>query len=299
MYLKTIDFRTVKNAKSFVDRCETEFDASCENAAAYIASVSDCRAVTLAGPTCSGKTTAADKLTNALAKLGKKAVTVSIDDFYFPKKDMERLNVTDFEGAHAIDTAYFRSVCDALASFNEALLPKYDFTVKDRVSLTPYTPQKDDIFIFEGIQAIYPEILQCLDSFSMLSIFICVSEGLSVDGVDFTSDEIRFIRRTVRDFYHRASTVENTVMLWESVRRNEITNIFPFVGKENITLNSLIPYEIFTVGEEFLEILKATESKDELIPMVNDIKVRLEKLSNTAFSDSMIPKTSLLSEFAK
>lgn len=299
MYLRTEDYRSVDLAKAFVDKCEAEFDRAVDGAASYIASVPDCRAVTLSGPTCSGKTTAAQKLTAALEKIGKRAVTVSIDDFYLSRSEMEKQGITDFEGAHAIDTVYFRKVCDELAAFREALLPKYDFTRKDRVSLTPYTPKENDIFIFEGIQAIYPEILSCLSSFCTVSVFICVSDELKVDDTTFTPNEIRFIRRTVRDFYHRDSTVENTVKLWDSVRSNEEANIFPYVGNENVTLNSLIPYEIFTVGREYLDVLDISPKSGEYPFEVNSLKERLQKIQNTAFSDELIPKTSLLSEFAK
>ncbi|MBQ4067426.1 MAG: hypothetical protein IJD22_07275 [Clostridia bacterium] len=290
---------SIDMARAFVDDCEAEFRASVRGVAQYIAASEDCRAVTLAGPTCSGKTTAASILISALAEMGKKATVISIDDFYYSEDDMARLGICDFEGASAIDTEFFRKTAEQLASFSEAYLPKYDFTLRRRVSLTPHVPESNEIFIFEGIQAIYPEILSCLDSFKRVSLFICVADGVTVGDVSFSPHEMRLMRRTVRDHYHRGTDVENTMILWENVRSNEEKNIFPYVGGENMSINSLIPYEIFMVGKEFLSLSEGYPAFGPRADEVFSLRERLLKIPCRLFTHDMMPEGSLLHEFSE
>ncbi len=292
-------FENQNSAKSFVDECENNFRITVESAAKLIAADNSCRAVTLAGPTCSGKTTAASLLIKALADLGMNGKIISIDDFYYPHSVMESMGITDFEGVSAIDTELFKRTAASLASLEATVLPYYDFKKRDRGYHLPYIPSENDIFIFEGIQAIYPEILSCLASFKTLSLFICVADRIEIDGVSFDPNEIRLMRRVVRDFYHRSSSVENTMILWDNVRKNEEVNIFPYVGKEDFNINSLIPYEIFLVGNEFLNLSENYPADGKDSGIVYDLRMRLKKIMNEYFTHSLVPENSLLKEFSE
>ncbi len=292
-------FENQNSAKSFVDECENNFRITVESAAKLIAADNSCRAVTLAGPTCSGKTTAACLLIKGLADLGKNGKIISIDDFYYPHSVMESMGITDFEGASAIDTELFKRTAASLAALETTVLPFYDFKKRDRGYHLPYIPLENDIFIFEGIQAIYPEILSCLESFKTLSMFICVADGLEIGDVSFAPNEIRLMRRVVRDFYHRGTSVENTMLLWDNVRKNEEANIFPYVGNEDYSINSLIPYEIFLVGKEFLNLSEnyPRDAKDAVV--VYSLRTRLQKIMIEYFTHDLIPENSLLLEFSE
>ena len=292
-------FQNQDSAKAFIDECENNFKITVESAAKLIAADKNCKAVTLAGPTCSGKTTAASLLIKALKDLGKNAKIISIDDFYYSHDVMESLGITDFEGVSAIDTALFKETARSLAEKKETLLPTYDFKTRMRASLLPYTPDDNDIYIFEGIQAIYPEILSCLDSFKTVSLYISVADKVEIGDVCFLPDEIRLMRRAVRDNYHRGTSVENTMVLWDNVRANEEANIFPYVGKENFSINSLIPYELFIVGKEFLFLSENYPSEGKSYSLVEGLRERLSKIMNEHFSISQVPENSLLWEFSK
>lgn len=299
MKIDICNLNTRDNAKAFVSECENSFRKRVESAARLIASDNNCKAVTLAGPTCSGKTTAASLLIAALERLGKNGKLISIDDFYYPKSEMERLGITDFEGASAIDTALFRKSAASLSSLEKTVLPFYDFKTHERGSYPEYTPHENDIYIFEGIQAIYPEILSCLDSFRTVSLFICVADGVEIDSFYFEPNEMRLMRRVVRDFYHRGTSIEKTMVLWDNVRKNEDANIFPYVGKEDFSINSLIPYEIFLVGREFLEMSKNFPEDGRNASIVYSLRQRLSNVMNDNFDHSLIPESSLLHEFSE
>lgn len=287
------------DAETFVNECENNFRLTVESAAKLIAADKTCKAVTLAGPTCSGKTTAATLLVKALASLGKNARIISIDDFYYPHSVMESLGITDFEGVAAIDTELFRTTCESLSKLETTVFPYYDFKIRDRGFYPPYTPFENDIYIFEGIQAIYPEIISCLESFKTLSLYICVADEVRVGDVCFLPNEIRLMRRAVRDHYHRGTSVENTMVLWDSVRANEDLNIFPYVGNEDFSINSLIPYELFLVGREFLELSRDYPDGGKNSQAVNSLRERLINIMNKYFDIGLVPENSLLWEFSE
>ena len=297
-----IDNKKINNqldAKAFVNECEENFKKTVESAAKLIAADDACRAVTLAGPTCSGKTTAATLLIKALADLGKNARIISIDDFYYPHSVMEKLGITDFEGVSAIDTNLFKTTAASLSKLETTVFPFYDFKIRDRGFYPPYTPSDNDIYIFEGIQAVYPEILECLDSFKTLSLYICVADKIEIGDVSFLPKEIRLMRRAVRDHYHRGTSVEGTMDLWDSVRLNEEENIFPYVGKEDFSINSLIPYEIFLVGKEFLLLSEDYPQNGKNCNIVFSLRERLAKIMNDYFNIGLVPENSLLWEFSE
>jgi len=286
-----------QNALEFVAESENSFNEKLFSLVQDISSDSECRAVTLAGPSCSGKTTAAFRICSYFEKMGKRARLVSIDDFYRPDSEMKALGITDFEGISAIDLHLFKSVCADLAAYKKTLFPTFDFPTRSRLALTSYDPSLNDIYIFEGIQAIYPEILDCLSPFTYKSIFINVFDGVSYSDVEFSPFEMRFVRRVVRDYYHRASPVLHTLRLWENVRKNEDINIFPYVSGSDYHINSLLPYETFIIGKVFLALTDDLPEDCAYFDTVKNIRKRLSVFSDNPFSLSMVPKESLLREF--
>jgi len=297
MKIEILNYSDKKAAQEFVDFCECSFNNKLTSVCQKIAENDSIRAITLAGPTCSGKTTAASRITDELEKLGKKARLISIDDFYRPKAELQRLGITDVEGACAIDTDLFSSVASDLARFRETSIPTYDFVTKTRPYLTPYTPDDNDIYIFEGIQAVYPEILSCLTDFNSVSVFINVGEDLFVNGIAFDKNELRLIRRIVRDYHHRNADVAYTMGLWENVRLNEENNIFPHSENSDFKINSMIPYEVFILGQDFLTFTEGYTSDKPFYKLIVEIRNKLLSISDHCFELSMIPYNSLLREF--
>ena len=67
--------------RDFVAREDARFEGVLDEVTERIASASDLKLIGLTGPTCSGKTTAAKKLTDCLEKQGHRVQVISIDDF--------------------------------------------------------------------------------------------------------------------------------------------------------------------------------------------------------------------------
>ena len=284
-------------AQAFCDACEAQFEARLQQISEEIAGAADLRCVTLSGPSCSGKTTTAAKLTGEIERAGRRARVLSIDDFYLDHAEMQRRGIKDFEGADSLDLAYFTTVVEAIAAGETVQLPTFDFPQRKRVAYTEYQPDARDIYIFEGIQAIYPQITEILEPFGYRSIYISVAQGANICGTAFDKNEIRLMRRIVRDFYHRDSAPEYTMALWNSVRENEERNIFPYVDRCHYVITSMLPYEVFLIGRYFLRITDDYPADGHHYDWVQDLRGRLRQFSGSAVDVSMIPMGSVFREF--
>ena len=297
MKFDVFNFPEDVSAIDYVRKCEDNFNEQLKKICYSVAEDRDIRAITLSGPTCSGKTTASDRLITELNKLGRKAKLISIDDFYRSRDELKKLGITDVEGVSAIDTELFAAVANDLVNLRCTKIPKYDFVTKSRPYAAEYTPDINDVYIFEGIQAVYPEVLACLADFSSVSVFINICEDMYVKNTLFEKNDIRLIRRIVRDYYHRDASVEYTMGLWENVRLNEEKNIFPYADSATFKINSLIPYEIFILGKDYLRLTADYTDHMPYHSLITDIRKRLSSVISDDFVVSMIPDDSLLREF--
>lgn len=290
-------YKTKEEAAAFCKECEAQFESRLHQISEEIAGSAELRCVTLSGPSCSGKTTTAAKLTGEIEQAGRRARVLSIDDFYLDNTEMERRGIKDFEGADSLDLAYFATAVAAIAAGEPVLLPTFDFPQRKRIAYTEYKPDPRDIYVFEGIQAIYPQITEILQPFGFKSIYISVAQGVSICGTVFDKNEIRLMRRVVRDFYHRDSAPEYTMSLWDSVRENEEKNIFPFVDSCDYVINSMLPYEVFLIGRYFLRITDGYPVNAAHYQWIQDLRGRLRQFSESAIDVSMIPMNSVFREF--
>ncbi len=295
----TIDriYKTKEEAAAFCRECETQFEARLHQISEEIAGSAGLRCVTLSGPSCSGKTTTAAKLTGEIERAGRRARVLSIDDFYLDNVELKRRGIKDFEGADSLDLAYFATTVAAIAAGEPVLLPTFDFPQRKRIAYTEYKPDAQDIYVFEGIQAIYPQITEILQPFGFKSIYISVAQGANICGTVFDKNEIRLMRRIVRDFYHRDSAPEYTMSLWDAVRENEEKNIFPYVDGCDYVINSMLPYEVFLIGRYFLRITDGYPADAAHYQWIQDLRGRLRQFSESAVDVSMIPMNSVFREF--
>lgn len=290
-------YKNYDRAARFIESCENNFKRTVEKVSESILNSEGVRIVTLCGPTCSGKTTTASILTAYMEQRGKKARVLSIDDFYYGLEEMQKRGITDFEGPDAIDLPFLSETLAKLSKNEKVLLPTFDFTVHDRVSLTEYTPDKNDIYILEGIQAMYPEVRNMLSGIGFKSIFISVSKTLNVCGTRFTKEDIRFLRRVVRDHYHRNTTAEETVHLWPNVRRNEEKNIYPHMNKADYHINSLLPYEVLLLGKFFMQVTENYSRTSRGYALIDSMREKIRPLYDNCITADMIPQESVFREF--
>lgn len=293
-----IDIRSRAEAEEYILACEKRFNDTIDEALEGIFTHGDIKTIALAGPTCSGKTTTAEKITRRIRRAGKQAVVLSIDDFFLSRADRNVVDgeAPDYDSAAAIDLETLETFMDRLNRGLPVLVPRFDFSSAARVGYHEYIPREEDIYLFEGIQAVYPEVTR-LFGHGYKSIFINVNEDCRYGNVVLEKEEIRLLRRTVRDRLFRGATPEFTLHLWETVRANEEKNIFPNAAGCDLHLESFLEYEPFLLANYGVGMLESVPKDSRYRPAADEVLVELREFDCPYFEESMIPKNSLFREF--
>ena len=257
--------------------------------------------VSLAGPTCSGKTTAAAMLAERLERDGREVHIISIDDFYYDRDHLHALSAAkgtdkiDYDSEETIDLGALEAFVNEALSGELAHCPVFDFKTGGRAGYRTVHSGEGDVFIFEGIQAIYPKVTALLAPFGAVSVYIAPLSAITYGEQTFLPDEIRLMRRIVRDANFRAASADFTMMLWDGVRENEELNIFPNALKCTYRIDSTHNYEL-GVLRPYLEKLLRTVPKQSA--HYGDAMKILERISDVAPIDSeLIQDDSLYKEF--
>ena len=299
--IKVTPCKTEAEWRVFVERCDDDLEMRMDAVAREVAKIEDLRFLGLTGPTCSGKTTAARKLTECLEEYGHRVHVISIDDFYFDKDHLHALaeenpkGEIDYDSEATIDIALLREKVESLLSCKETQLPRFDFQTGYRVDGEKVLPEKNDVFLFEGIQILYPRVREILNRGVYKCIYIYPASAIEQGGELFDPNEIRLMRRLVRDSRYRNAKADFTFYLWQSVRANEDSNIFPYVHTCDYRINSTMPYEIGMLKPYLEELLDGFSEQD---PFFSQAKAVLHQLRNIPpVCASFIRENSLYKEF--
>ena len=290
--------RSDREALEFVRACEADFDNRLSATIQSVIRDKNIRCITLSGPTCAGKTTAAHKLINEIESSGRLAKIISIDDFFYGSGEVDVLDKSiDYDSIAAIDLDYFGVCVKDLMEGRRTMLPHYDFKARMRSGLTEHILRKNEVLIFEGIQAVYPEVTCLLEEYAYKSIFVNVIDDVSVSGVAFSPNDIRLSRRIVRDSKFRAASPEFTLYVWDNVRRNEEHNIFPYVSDDTYFLDSFQPYELFMIGQYVIPLLETVPKGSPCFAAARDLHQRFCAIRGCEISPSCLSVDSLYHEF--
>lgn len=236
--------------RCFVQECEARFTDALVRLSDTICQKEGLRLCTLTGPTCSGKTTAASMLVKRMAAYGKLVHVVSIDDFYYnteylrQKSEEKGLLHIDYDSVETIDLDALRVFTEEIFSSKTVHAPIFDFRHGSRTGYRELEIGERDVFLFEGIQAAYPEVTALFAPHGSSSIYIAPQKSITAPHHVFEPNEIRFLRRIVRDYNFRKTSPDFTMGMWDGVRRNEELHIFPYVGNCEHTVDSTMPYEL-------------------------------------------------------
>ena len=259
---------SLEKQRAFVEREDARLEKEMLEVARRVSRAPKLKLLGLTGPTCSGKTTAANKLTDYLERHGHRVHVISIDDFYYDieilhqKADADPDVEIDYDSEDTIDVSLLAEKAESLLSCKTTEMPKFDFKTGKRTQGQTITPTSSEVFLFEGIQTLYPKVNAILESDAYQSIYISPASALSVDGTVFEPNEIRLMRRLVRDFRYRASEPTFTFYLWQSVRANEEKSIFPNANRCHHFIDSTMPYELGMLKTYLEELLLRVTKQD-------------------------------------
>lgn len=288
--LKTV-FDTEKEKEEYVAQCEKEYRDRVIDVVEQIVTDRP-KFLMISGPTCSGKTTTSHIMSNELKKRGLNAKIVSIDDFFHCKEYVIEHNV-DIESIDAVDMEYFSECVNKISKSEKAMLPHFNFVKGKRTSCTPYMPKKDDLIIFEGIQALYPEVLAVIPGEMRKTLYLGFFDDVKAGSYTFKAKEIRFYRRLIRDTQFRGTDVTTIIHQWENVIYSEDEKIIPNAKNTDYFIDTFLKYELLVMKKYLLEYLHYETDID--IALYGQIKRKCSYLPD--ISPDFVPKKSMIREF--
>lgn len=255
--------------------------------------------VLVSGPSSSGKTTFAQRLSIQLRVNGLIPVNISLDD-YFVNKDqtpLDEFGKPDYEALETIDLKLFNEQLNSLIRGEEVQIPTYNFvTGKREYSGKKLSLGEGKVLVIEGIHGLNPRLTAEVSEDSKFKIYISAITSMRIDRHNrIPTTDMRFIRRIVRDHQFRGCSAEKTIDMWPSVRRGEEKNIFPYQENADVMFNSSLIYEAGVLKKLALPLLTAISPSQ---PQYSESRRLLEFLSYFLCIDSdEIPVNSILKEF--
>ena len=300
--IATATFSSEEQARAYIRSCEQNFANQIRHTADQILAQGSCKLLGLGGPSCAGKSTTAMLLIRYLEQAGKHVHVISIDDFFREqphvrgkKADLMQENL-DLDSIDALDFDLFCHCVDELMHHGVTQIPIYDLSKSLRCGSREYRiKDENDLFLFEGIQTVYPQISQLLEQYPYFSMFISVEQSLRIGNTVFDPKRIRLMRRLVRDYYRRDSDAAFTMFLWNGVRANEEKNIFPNASHCMTHLNSTMGYEVGMLRPYLEAILPPILDSDAYGHIARDILDDIQVAQ--PLSVDLLPDVALYREF--
>ena len=260
------------------------------------------RAIFVSGPSSSGKTTFANRLCIHLRVLGLRPVLISLDDFYRDRDQLplEADGKPDLEALTALDVPLLRQCLQDLLEGRETKMPRFDFTTQKRSpSLYPLRLDENQLLVLEGIHGLNPALHVGFDPQLICKIYISELTCLNLDHHNrIRTTDARLLRRIVRDHQFRNTPPEETLAMWNSVRRGEEKWIFPYQEQADFVFNSALHYELAVLKRYAYDLLMQIPESDPVF-LASRRLVKILHYILPATDEAMldIPPLSLLREF--
>ena len=260
----------------------------------------DINMILIAGPSSSGKTTFANRLSVQLKVNGKRPISISMDDYFVNREDtpLKKDGEPDFESIDAIDLKLFNRDLVKLLEGESVQLPKFNFvTGKREPSGKWISVDKDHPIIIEGIHGLNPKLTIDIPEKNKFKVYISALTQLNIDNHNrISTTDTRLIRRMVRDVKFRGNEPSRTFEMWQGVRAGEEKYIFPFQEEADAMFNSSLVYEMSVLKKYIMPLLQ--EITPESVHYSEAKKLlKFLKYFNPIEDEGCIPPNSILREF--
>ena len=205
------------------------------------------RIILIAGPSSSGKTTFAKRLSVQLLAYGLSPFALEMDNYFVDREFTPRdaNGDYDFEALEALDVRRLEKDLTRLIQGEEVQLPRFDFREGKSHPGEIVRLEKDQLVILEGIHGLNPRLLPNVPTGQTFRIYVSCLTQLNLDRHNrISTTDTRLLRRIVRDARERGYSALETIGRWESVRRGEKNHIFPFQENADEIFNSALVYEL-------------------------------------------------------
>jgi uridine kinase len=256
------------------------------------------RLVLVAGPSSSGKTTFAKRLSIQLLAHGLRPFPLELDSYFVARAEtpLDETGKPDFESLRAVDVDLLNEHLLRLANGEELTLPHYNFRTGQRetgrtVGLTP-----EHVVIVEGIHGLNPDLVPDVPSDVTYRIYVSALTQLNIDRHNrVPTTDTRLVRRIIRDVTYRGYSAQETIDRWGSVRRGEKRWIFPYQEHADVMFNSALLYELAVLKPLAQPLLQQVQPGTRAHVEAKRLLAFLEWF--TPLGPELVPDNSILREF--
>ncbi|NFS28445.1 nucleoside kinase [Clostridium botulinum] len=286
-------------AQSLILTSEALHEKKIANIADQIANKKDSKIVLVAGPSSSGKTTFANRLSIQLKVNGLIPQSLSLDDYF-----VERVNTPrdengdyDYESIYALDLELINKSLTALMNGEVVDIPTYNFfTGKREWNGNKIKLHENGVLILEGIHGLNPILTSGVDQNKIFKVYISALTQLNLDNHNrISTTDVRKVRRIVRDSLSRGHDAEATLKMWPSIKKGEKNNIFVYQDQADAMFNSTLVYELGLLKPHALKELNKVKEESPVYAEAARLKSILNFFKEV--DSSYIPMNSILREF--
>lgn len=258
------------------------------------------RIVLIAGPSSSGKTTFSHRLSVQLRAKGLKPHPIPVDNYFVDREKTPRDEDGNynFECLEALNIEQFNKDLMALLAGERVELPIFNFVSgKSEYGKNNFMQISDeDVLVIEGIHCLNDALTYSIPKDDKFRVYISALTQLNLDEHNrIATTDGRLLRRIVLDAAHRGTQAAHTIAMWNSVRRGEEFNIFPYQENADAQFNSALIYEL-SVLKQFAEPLLFRIRPEQ--PEYEEAKRLLKFLDYfIGVTSEHVPKNSILREF--
>lgn len=296
----TLNEKVIKNeVQSVIMVSEALHEKKIANIADEINGRKNVKVILIAGPSSSGKTTFANRLSIQLRVNGLIPIPISLDNYFVDreKTPIDENGEYDYESIDALDLKLLNENLEELMTGVEVELPEYNFKTGER-EWNGYKVKipENGVLILEGIHGLNPKLI-CEDlRKNVFKIYISALTQLNIDNHNrISTTDSRKVRRIVRDSLSRGYGAEETLKMWPSIRRGEKKNIFVYQEEADAMFNSTLVYELCVLKPYALKELEKIPQESPVYAEARRLKAFLNFFEEISVGE--VPKNSLLREF--
>lgn len=267
--------------------------------ASDIVKKTDVKLILIAGPSSSGKTTFAKRLSVQLQASRKRPIVIGMDDYFIDREHTARKEngEYDFESIYAMDLEFLNAQLTDILAGEEVELPRYDFTRGVRKRSGVYVKLgKNDVIIMEGIHGLNDMLTASIPPEKKTKIYVSALNQLNIDNHNrIPTTDCRLLRRIIRDHQYRGYSAMETIMRWTDVREGEEKNIFPYQENADYMFNSSLTYELGILRKHTWKLLQGVSSTSSAYTESRRLLALLSYIVD--IPDSLVPYNSIIREF--
>ena len=249
--------------KPLIDDALSAYEESLDQAAAKviarIEAGDEIKMIWVSGPSSSGKTTSTVKLTQRLQEQGLRFLMLNLDDYFWPliEHPTDWINDRNYETPEALDIQLLNTHLRALLAGETIDKPIYSFKEGRRAGTKRVHRDPDQILLLDCLHGFYPPMTEGVDPSTIFRLYIEAMNPLyEIEVMEPLYDmvwtgrhltrfeDVRLLRRMLRDVKHRNHPPLSTLLHWRYVRAGELFSIIPLKGLADHVLNGGMPFDL-------------------------------------------------------